>query len=147
MCVLYCIRGQTCVLYYYCIYANVEDIWFDGMRCPLFAMKSERLIRDNVFQRNTLLVSKILPFKIASRSDGSSLQNGTILIFPWRTSESTNQSSSGHHSHSVVVVVVAAQQKLEGRPRVGTPVARCCQTPWVTTSLQAGWPTQKPAAV
>lgn len=59
MCVLYCIRGQTCVLYYYCIYANVED----GMRRPLFAMRSERPIRDNVFQRNTLLVSKILPFK------------------------------------------------------------------------------------
>lgn len=52
-------------------------------------------------------------FQIVSRSYGSSLQTGTILIFPWRTSESMNQSSSGHHSDSVVVV--AAQQKLEGR--------------------------------
>lgn len=146
MCVLYCIRGQTCVLYYYCIYANVEDIWFDGMRCPLFAMKSERLIRDNVFQRNTLLVSKILPFKSPAAPTDPPFRMEPFWYFRGVRLKSTNQSSSGHHSHSVVVVV-AAQQKLEGRPRVGTPVARCCQTPWVTTSLQAGWPTQKPAAV
>lgn len=40
MCVLYSVRRQTCVLYYCCIYANVEDIWFDGMRCPLLAMQA-----------------------------------------------------------------------------------------------------------
>lgn len=113
MCVLYSVRRQTCVLYYCCIYANVEDIWFDGMRCPLLAMQSERLIWDNLFQRNTLLLSTILPFKSSAALTDPPFRLEPFWYFRG-VRESMNQSSSGHHSDSVIVVV-AAQQKLEGR--------------------------------